>query len=157
MIAGILLVSLLIISLVALNMRKTKNAVVNITLCDVEAGELCVVTFGIDPVDNMIINFQLPDADYPLFYVKVSNRGNINTYPCEVVMVVPTSVYCSGARTPLGESIDMEVYAIDGDKLLARGKFLVSALIRVTPNPQVGTPSPTPGSTSGPPTAYPNP
>ncbi|MBI5962419.1 MAG: hypothetical protein HY863_02995 [Chloroflexi bacterium] len=138
-------------------MRKTGNAIVDITLCDVNASELCVVTFGIDPMDNMVINFQLPDADYPLFYVKAANRGNVNTYPCEVITDEPTSVYCSGTRAPLGESIDMEVYTTDGDKLLARGKFLVSALMRVTPNPQVGTPTPTPGPTSIPPTPYPNP
>ncbi len=138
-------------------MRRAKNAVVNITLCDVEAGELCVIAFGIDPADNMIINFQLPDAAYPLFHVKASNRGNVHTYSCEVITAEPTSVYCSGARTPLGESIDMEVYAVKGDKLLARGKFLVSALIRVTPNTQIGTPTPTPEPTSLSPTAYPNP
>ena len=161
------------------NLRRTKDVVTDLTLCDVDASELCVVTFGTDILDNMIINFQLPDADYPLFYVKASNRGNVNAYPCEVVTAVPTSVYCSGARTPLGEYIDMKVYATKGDVLIARGKFSVSALVRATsidfggtpttpgastptpgiatPNPSTNTPTPTTESTATPGTAYPNP
>ena len=126
--------SLLVISLVILRMRRTiPVAAVNITLCDVDSSELCVVTFGTDLLDNMIINFQLPDADYPMFHVRAANRGNVNTYSCEVVTAARTSVYCSGARTPLGEYIDMEIYATNGDALIARGRFVVSALVRITP------------------------
>ena len=124
--------------------------VAKITLCDLEAGELCIVTFGTDILGNMIINFQLPDTDYPMFYVKASNKGNVNTYPCEVVAAISTSVYCSGVRTPLGEYIDIEVYATKGDVLIARGKFIVSALVRGISRSLIGTPIPTAASTSTP-------
>jgi hypothetical protein len=141
--------SLLVISLVILRMRRTiPVAAANITLCDVDSSELCVVTFGTDLLDNMIINFQLPDADYPMFHVRAANRGNVNTYSCEVVTAVSTSVYCSGARTPLGEYIDMEIYAIKGDALIARGRFVVSALVRITPPVELAvTLTPIPEST----------
>ena len=111
-ISGVLLVSILIISLVVINARKPKDGVLEISQCNEDASELCVVTFGLDDQDNMVINFQLPKADYPLFYVKASNRGSVNTYSCEVVTAEPTSVFCRGMRTPLGEYIDMEVYAV---------------------------------------------
>ncbi len=141
--------SLLIVSVVILRLHRTiPVAAADITLCDVDSSDLCVVTFGTDFLDNMIINFQLPDADYPAFYVRASNRGNINDYPCEVVRAASTSVYCSGARTPLGEYIDMEIFATNGDALIARGRLVVSALVRITPPVDLAvTLTPTPEST----------
>jgi hypothetical protein len=44
-----------------------------------------------------------------------------------------TVVHCTGVRTPLGETIDIEVYTTDEDKLIARGTFLVSAIAIPTP------------------------
>lgn len=167
-ILGVLLVSILIISLVVINARKPKDGVLEISQCNENASELCVVTFGLDDQDNMVINFQLSKADYPLFYVKISNRESVNTYSCEVVTAEPTSVFCRGMRTPLGEYIDMEVYAVNGDTLIAQGRFLISSLMRIQPigttgtlvvptGIVTGTASPTPSSTPLPGTAYPNP
>ncbi len=148
-------------------MRKTKDVVAEITLCDADSSGLCIVTFGTDSQNNIIINFQLPNADYPRFYVKASNRGNVNTYPCQIVTAAPTSVYCTGLRTPLGEYLDIEVYTNDEDTLIARGKFVVSALVRTTPvnldetpstpDNLTGTPTFEASSTPIPVTGYPNP
>jgi hypothetical protein len=157
MVAGILLVLLLAISFAVFSLRKNKKAITDITLCDVDSSRLCIVAFGADNIDNMVINFQVPEENYPLFYAKVSNKGVTNTYPCDVVTAVPTSVVCSGTRTPLGESVDVEVYTSEEDALIARGSFLVSAFMRVTPVIEVGTPVPTNVSTPLPGTAYPNP
>ena len=107
--------------------------VVDLTSCDEDASDLCVVTFGADNQNQMVIHFQLPDADYPTFHVKATNRGTTNMYSCEVAEATPTIVYCTGVRTPLGETIDIEVYAIDKDTLIARGTFLVSAIALATP------------------------
>jgi hypothetical protein len=114
--------------------RESKDPVaVDLTLCDEDASGLCVVTFGADNQNLMVIHFQLPDEDYPRFYVKATNRGATNMYSCETAKSTPTIVYCSGVRTPLGETIDIEVYTIDKDRLIARGTFLVSAIAVVTP------------------------
>jgi len=165
-ILGVLLVSILIISLVFINMRKPKDGVLEISQCNEAASDLCVVTFGLDDQDNMVIHFQLPKADYPLFYINASNRGNVNTYSCEVVTAEPTNVFCRGIRTPLGEYIDMEIYTVDGDTLIAQGKFLISSLMRIQPIGTTGTlaastgivtGTATPSSTPLPGTAYPNP
>jgi hypothetical protein len=135
--------------------RESKDPVaVDLTLCDEDASGLCIVTFGADNQNLMVIHFQLPNEDYPAFYVKATNRGTTNMYSCEVDKVeavdktrvdkaetdetkvigtAPNRAYCTGVRTPLGETIDIEVYTIDKDKLIARGTFLVSAIAVVTP------------------------
>jgi hypothetical protein len=119
------------------NLRASNNSgdqiIIEITLCDVDARDLCVVTFGIDATDHMVITFQLPNADYPAFYVNGSNKGTENTYQCEAAKAVPTNVYCTGIRTPLGEAIDIEVYATDSDLLMARGTIMISAMVLSTP------------------------
>jgi len=119
------------------NLRASNNSndqiITEITLCDVDARDLCVVTFGIDATDHMVITFQLPNADYPAFYVKGSNKGTENTYQCEAAKAASTSVYCTGMRTPLGEAIDVEVYATNNDLLMARGTIMISAIIVATP------------------------
>lgn len=140
---GILLLSVLI---AALLLRDTKNnpvpQITDITLCDQDPRELCIVTFGANGPDRMVINFQSPAEDYPLFHVKGSNRGVIYEYPCTVAEEVPTSVYCAGPRTPLGEYIEIEVYSVAENSLLARGKIFVSAVMVWTPSGIMDTPSP---------------
>lgn len=150
------------------------QVITEITLCDVDDRDLCVVSFGTDKTDRMVVNFQLPNADYPAFYIHGANKNMDNRYPCEVAEAAPTSVYCTGERTPLGEAIDIEVFAADSDLLIARGVITVSAMvistpINLTPTPgsETGTPtstvlpSPTPtiriSPTSTPDPAYPNP
>jgi hypothetical protein len=141
-----LLCWLAVIVLVIKNLRSAnKNVepvVINMTLCDVNASDLCIVNFGANNLNRMVINFQLPKAGYAPFYVKAANRETIGVYTCEVAVAVPTSAYCTGVRTPLGETIDIEVYSTDGDKLIAQGTFLVSAIALATP---ISLPTITPG------------
>jgi hypothetical protein len=107
--------------------------VAEVTLCDEDTSDLCIVAFGANKLNRMVINFQFPSENYAPFYVKANNRETVSVYSCEVAESVPTSAYCTGARTPLGETIDIEVYTTDEDKLIARGTFLVSAIALATP------------------------
>jgi len=136
-IGALILLALFTIFPLIKNLRASNNGndqiITEVTLCDVDARDLCVVTFGIDTTDHMVITFQLPNADYPAFYVKGSNKGTENTYQCQAAEALPTSVYCTGVRTPLGEAIDIEVYTTDGDLLLARGTIMISAMVLSTP------------------------
>ena len=149
---GILLAFILIAALI---LRGAKNntapPVADITLCDQNPRELCIVTFGADEPARMMINFQLPKADFPVFNVKGVNRGITYDYSCYTTETGSTSVYCTGPRTPLGEYIELEVYSVEENFLLARGKIFVSAVIVWTPAGITNTPSAngTPAATSG--------
>lgn len=121
-----------------------------ITLCDRDASDLCVVSFGKDGADGMVITFQTPKANYPEFYVKGSNKGITNSYQCQADRKIPTIVYCTGISTPLGEVIEIEVYAVDGDILMASGDFMISSMalslpssLAVVVNQKIVTPTPT--------------
>jgi hypothetical protein len=107
--------------------------VVEATLCDEDASGLCVVNFGANSLNRMVINFRLPGEESAAFYVKAKNRDTVSVYTCETDEEDLTSVHCTGVRTPLGETIDLEIYTTDDDKLIARGTFLVSAIAISTP------------------------
>ena len=104
-----------------------------ITLCDEDRSDLCLVNFGANSLNRMVISFRLPDREYPLFYAKAKNRDTVSVYACEVAQSDATLALCTGVRTPLGETIDLEIYTTDDDKLIARGTFLVSAIAIPTP------------------------
>jgi hypothetical protein len=163
----LLLLWFAVLALVVTNVSRLLNkgeapAVTEVTLCDENASDLCIVTFGANNLNRMVIDFQLPTADYAPFYVKATNRETVSVYTCEVIESKPESVseavavtatatesgleqptaevesapthaQCTGIRTPLGETIDLEVYTTDGDRLIARGTFLVSSIARSTP------------------------
>jgi hypothetical protein len=148
-------ITLVIKKLSGLN-KSNDPLVINVTLCDVDASNLCIITFGANDLNRMVIDFQLPAADYAPFYVKATNRETVSVYACETlesksksvsatatesaleqptaeVKSALTHAQCTGVRTPLGETIDLEVYTTDGDRLIARGTFLVSAIALSTP------------------------
>ena len=65
---------------------------------------------------------------HPEFYAQVTNRGATQRFRCERVEAVPTSAYCIGPRTPLGEPMELALYASQDDRLLAVGSFVVEAV-----------------------------
>jgi hypothetical protein len=107
--------------------------VAEVTLCNEDASGLCVTHFGANSLNRMLIHFRLPAEDYAAFYVKARNRDTVGVYTCAVDESDLTAVRCTGVRTPLGETVDLEIYITDGDTLIARGMFLVSAIAIPTP------------------------
>jgi len=160
-----LFIGLLILGLGAIflinNIRgSSDSSAAEATWCDKDASGLCVVSFGTDNSDRMIINFKLPTFDFPGFYVKGINRDLANVYQCELDSADQNSVHCTGMRTPLGEVIFIEVYSTDSDVMIAQGRFVVSALLVSTPiiAPPASEATPIPISpTLLPGAAYPNP
>ena len=140
----------------------------DVTLCDLGGGGLCVISFGADNLNQMVINFHLPRRKYPAFYVRVDFGESSEVYSCQGVKEVPTSAYCTGPRTPLGGAIVIKIFRADNDALIAQGEFVVAAIMLPTlpiPGATVevvgdGTPSPpeeTPSGTGTPPRFRPTP
>src|SRR5512134_1382694 len=106
----------------------TPAVVAELSMCDANAYGLCVVSFGADALNRMVINFKLPRRRFPPFYARVTHGGTTTKYECQVVPDVPTSAYCTGPRTPLGDAIDIKIHATADDRLLAAGTLVVAAI-----------------------------
>jgi hypothetical protein len=136
------------------------DEVAEITDCDADPTRFCIVSFGSDKNGRMVINFSLPDPGLPEFYVRVHHGGAARRFACRTVADFPQSVYCTGERTPLGETIAIEVLSIEDDALLARGTFVVGAFALPSPLSVSTTPGPptiTPGGPLDTPSPFPPP
>ncbi len=151
------------------------QTVPELSTCDSEPSALCIVSFGIDRGNRMLVNMLSPDPSLPSFYLKVQHGETSSRYECRASKNVPTGNYCTGEGVPLGNTVNIEVYSSDKDILLARGTFVIAALalptlMVVAATPTSGTqtpisdlPSPTPtvafqpGTITSTPILYPNP
>src|SRR5574338_1668596 len=108
--------------------QPTPESPTEITRCDLDATSLCIVSFSTDRLEQMVINFRIPEEDYPAFKVELIHAGNSQELACQTSSSAPSDVYCTGLRTPLGEAIELRVLATDGGKLLAQGQLVLSAI-----------------------------
>lgn len=114
------------------NKTQSPTPAAEVTLCDADRSDLCIIAFGANALNRMVIHFQLPAAGYDLFYVKAQNREAVSVYTCEVDEEL-LRADCTGVRTPLGETIEVQIYRTDDDTLMAQGTFMVSAIAIPTP------------------------
>ena len=126
----------------------TAAVVAELSMCDTNAYGLCVVSFGADSLNRMVINFKLPRRRFPAFYLQVGHAGASTRYECQVLEEVPISAYCTGPRTPLGDPIDIQVYAVQDDRLLASGTLVVAAIALPTPGSVLLIPTSTLGTSA---------
>ncbi len=103
-----------------------------IPYCDANPAVLCIVSFGANSQNRMVINFYKPDLSVPDFYVTVRHRETASVYECRTVEDIPTNIYCGGERIPLEDTIDIEVYSINDDTLIAKGTFVITAYALAT-------------------------
>jgi hypothetical protein len=151
--------------------RPTPQPAIPLKRCDEVEDVLCLITFGIQPPDQMIIVLLttpgLPE-DLEVFVTHGDERHN---YACAAVELSPTVVYCAGPQLPLGARVQIDVQAVSERTLLASGEFVLTAFAvptvlmggvelptlvfptaRPTRTPPSGTgyPNPIPGATSTP-------
>ncbi len=99
-----------------------------INYCMNDSSELCVVSFGSDDQNNMVINFMSPDVNFPDIRLQAGTGDQFNTYTCQKVTDFPNSIYCIGPRVPLGSALQINIYTDNGTTLLAQGIFVINGL-----------------------------
>jgi hypothetical protein len=97
--------------------------------CGSELRELCLLSFGRDADGNAIINFFVPERDFPDFYLKISRYNGESVYVCVKSEEVPTSVICMGDVINLNERIEISIMSTEDYRLLARGTFTLMAIL----------------------------
>ena len=163
----------------------TPPPVITLARCDDRQDVLCLVTFGLEPPDSMLMVLRASPGLPEALEAVVTYKDEPLSYPCEYADPSLSIIYCSGPQLPLGSSMHIEIFATEEHTLLASGDFVLTALalptvfVGGTPAPAAsppltvvatGTPSgtrlsptpsprgsrqPTKTPTSG--TAYPNP
>jgi len=115
--------------------------------CSVPAS-ICVVSFGQDSAGNMLIVLMNSRPETEIYArLLPSETGEI--YACQKVEFSPDTYYCLGRQVLEGTTITLEIYAKQGDILLASGELSIA--YKATP-----TISPTVIKTNTPIPAYPN-
>lgn len=150
--------------------RATQQAAIVLRWCDQARDVLCVLGFGLEPPDQMLI-LLLASPGLPA-ELEARAVWNVDSglYPCEPTNAAATLLACTGPLIPLGSSVHVEVAAADAGALIASGDFILNALalptvpagaelpptdaVTITPR---STRTPAPTRTPGPGTPYPNP
>jgi hypothetical protein len=136
----VILLLLVVMAVIAGTLRIVRERAQNapteppeMTLCDVDPSGPCLVSFGANLLDQMTINLRLPGEDYPALYAVVQSREVSSRYPCQAVEGDPTSITCTGPRTPLGEPVDLTIFNAGSGAALSQGTFMVAAIALPSP------------------------
>ena len=103
--------------------------VLKIGYCGVEPDELCVLSFGRDAEEKLVVNLFAPVRRFPDFYLKIKRLTGESTYECERDKEVRTSVSCYGEMVNLQEKIEISLVAKEDEHLIAAGDFILKALL----------------------------
>jgi len=143
---------------------QTPEPPLGVTYCDIDPSDMCLVGFGLDIDDRLLILFRADDRFYADIYIRADGPEGEMIFECQQSENFPENVYCLGDKYSDGDLIKLYIYAKGNDKLIALGVFdvrYVTLPIRDvtfaadgTPTPSSGPPSP---ATSYPNPAYPNP
>lgn len=124
----VLLICALVIAAVAGFLRGRRTAprlVGELTRCSEGAGGVCVVSLGVDTFDRMVIELDLKGEPYPPFYLSVTDSLGTSRFECADH---GQERDCTGRRSPLGDSLEIRLFSLRGNDLLAQGSLRVQAL-----------------------------
>ena len=110
------------------SLRPTPKPAMVLTHCDEVQDVLCLLTFGLEPPDQMLIVLLASPGLPRGLEAVVTHKESTVSYPCEAVDESATVIYCIGPQIPLGSSLRIQVYATEGRTYLASGEFVLLAL-----------------------------
>ena len=125
--------------------RLTPQPPIELRRCDDVQDVLCLVTFGIEPPDEMLILLLTVPGLPEDLAIKVTRNDEEISFACITTAESPTIVYCTGPQIPLGTTVLIEVFAVQEEVLLASGEFTLTAFALPTV-PAGGVELPTPGA-----------
>jgi len=126
-----------VISLQRVASEATVEPVLKIGYCGAEPEELCVLSFGRDLDENMVVNVFVPDRKFPAFYLKIKRAATESVYECEKDKEVPTNIYCYGDMVNLQERMEVRLFANADEHLVAAGTFTLKAIL-ISESSQLG-------------------
>jgi len=102
---------------------QTPEPPLGITYCDIDPSDICLVGFGLDIDDRLLILFRADDRFFADIYIRADGPEGEILFECQQSENFPENVYCLGETYPEGELIKLNIYAKGNDKLIALGVF----------------------------------
>ncbi|MBE0669815.1 MAG: hypothetical protein IH588_04435 [Anaerolineales bacterium] len=139
--AGVATLALLLLTWRIVSLQKSASQVVSepvfkITYCGAEPEALCVLSFGRDAEENLVVNVFVPERKFPDFYLKIKRITGESIYECEKNREVQTIVLCYGDMVNLQEKMEISLFAKADDRMLAAGTFTLNAILISTAQAQ---------------------
>ena len=107
----------------------TTEPAIKLRYCGADLEELCVLSFGRDVDENLVVNLFVPDEDFPDFKLNIKTRAGESDYECKKFSEVPTSVFCYGEMISLQERMEVSLISIEDENLLAFGNLTLDAIL----------------------------
>ena len=118
------------------------TSVLDLAYCNDDQIKPCVVSFGLDVDNNMLVNILLPDLTFPGFYLEIAHSEVSVSYTCRRITAAPNDAYCIGEKLPPGESLHIMLISTRDDVLLAQGDLSIIGL--AFPTLEIAIPTNTP-------------
>ncbi len=130
----LLMLAWLIVSLQKAASEAVIKPVLKIGYCGAEPEELCILSFGRDVDENMVVNIFVPDRKLPAFYLKIKKAAGESVYECEKDKEVRTNVFCYGDMVNLQERMEVSLFSKKEEQLIAVGAFTLKAILLSEPS-----------------------
>lgn len=148
---SVIIIVLIVVGILFLFNNRSNDAAVatlnanvsNLAYCTDEQVKPCVVSFGLNADNNMLVNLLLPDLSFPNFYLKITRGENNILYECQRIAVSPNNAYCIGENVPPGEVLQMMLISTEDNTLLAEGNLSIIGLVFPTLETVILTAMPT--------------
>lgn len=133
-IAGISIVILLgVVFLRTTKIRQPLNTEQNATVtdlayCNADQVKPCIVSFGTDVNDHMLVNILLPNLSFPAFHLKVTRGENMFEYKCQRTSTAVNNAYCVGDKLSPGEVFHFALISTKDGTLMAEGDITIIGL-----------------------------
>jgi len=107
----------------------TSGVIHNLAYCGPQLGDLCVLSFGRNSDNNLVVSLFVPDRSFPAFSMKIKRAVGESIYKCERNADMPTSAYCYGDMIPLQQKLEIDLISTNDESLLATGSMTLDSLL----------------------------
>lgn len=90
-----------------------------------ETTRLCVVSFGRDNAENMLITVRNNLATLPEFFIKIKQTDSEKLFECQKIQFSPDTFYCLGDQIPVEAKVTLEIYSKSDGNLAASGDLTI--------------------------------
>jgi len=117
-----------------------QGSIMELNYCNETEARPCVVSFGINKNNEMLVNILTSGVSFPRFDLFIISGGENFQYNCRQVDVSLYAVYCTGRQFLPGDQIFIRLVAINLNEILAEGNISIIGVSYPSPDTVTQTP-----------------